>query len=131
MKTFWKAIYILAIIFSLPFIGLFFLIDEPGDCISSGYVWDYDLKQCRKDCLHWNKKTGCIKLTQEEVLEFKECQKQHPKCLAPIYKKMFPQKCFEYNGAYNTEENYCDFEFDLKDCYKLKGNWHYPTICKN
>lgn len=43
---------------------------------------------------------------------------------------MFPQKCFDYEAAYNTDDETCDFEFELEDCYQLKGNWIYPKSCE-
>lgn len=47
-------------------------------------------------------------------------------CYVPVYDKMFPQKCFDYEAAYNTDDETCDFEFELEDCYQLKGNRIYP-----
>ena len=119
-------IIVLGIMIS-PFVYLWF--DDVGDCVSSGNVWDYDKEICRKDCLLWSKKTGCVKMTNEEVDEFEKCKYQSLECYKPIYDKMFPDKCFEYEGAYNLDEDYCDFEFDLNNCFKLEGNWQYSDVC--
>ncbi len=119
---------IIAALLLAPF--LYFAFDRVGNCASDGYVWDDNLKECRKDCLHWNEKKGCIKLSDEEVAEFEKCKYQKPACYAPIYDKMFPKKCLDYDSAYNLDEKYCDFDFNLKDCRKLEGNWLYPKSCK-
>lgn len=31
------------------------------DCIEVGKVWDEDKKNCRTDCITWNKEQGCVK----------------------------------------------------------------------
>ena len=44
--------------------------DEPGSCADDGGVWDDELKVCRFDCHHWNKKDGCILITDKELEDF-------------------------------------------------------------
>ena len=50
----------------LVFIYLAF--DDKGHCLSEeGGVWDDNQKICRQDCLTWNKKDGCIPITEENI----------------------------------------------------------------
>lgn len=41
------------------------------------------------------------------------------------------EDCETKEKAWNIDDNACQYRFDLKNCYKLKGNWQYPTTCKN
>ena len=45
-------------------------IDLVGDCADSGGVWDDEYKECRFDCYHWNKKDGCILISDEELEDY-------------------------------------------------------------
>lgn len=47
---------------------LFLMFDREGYCLSEeGGVWDDNQKICRQDCLTWNKKDGCIPITEENI----------------------------------------------------------------
>lgn len=133
MKIFWRIVYSLAALFMIPFLIMcsMFLFDNLGNCKSDGGVWDYDQKTCRQDCLYWNKTNGCIKLTDEELAALENCKNQSNECFDLIYNKMYPQKCLENNGVYNLDQETCDYDFELKDCYKLEGNWQYPKACES
>lgn len=39
------------------------------------------------------------------------------------------EDCETKNKAWNIDDIACQYRFDLKDCYRLKGNWQYPTAC--
>lgn len=133
MKIFWCVVYSLAALFMIPFLIMFglFLFDDIGNCKSDGGVWDYDQKTCRQDCLYWSKTKGCVKLTDEELVAFEKCKNQSNECFDLIYNKMYPQKCFDYDGAYNLDEETCDYDFELENCYKLEGSWQYPKACES
>ncbi|MBO4285324.1 MAG: hypothetical protein J5895_03735 [Alphaproteobacteria bacterium] len=47
---------------------LFLMLDREGHCLSEeGGVWDDKQKMCRQDCLTWNKKDGCVPMTEENI----------------------------------------------------------------
>ena len=39
------------------------------------------------------------------------------------------ENCLENNGAWNIDDNACQYYFDLKNCFKLEGLWLYPNVC--
>lgn len=132
MKTFWNIIYFFAALFMLLFLIMFglFWFDDVGNCKSDGNVWDDDKKVCREDCLYWSDTKGCVQLTDEELTAFKNCKYKSNDCYSSIYAKMFPKKCLDYGGAYNLDDETCEFEFTAENCYKLSGNWKYPRVCE-
>ena len=47
---------------------LFLAFDHQGHCLSEeNGVWDDEQKICRQDCLTWNKKDGCVPVTEENI----------------------------------------------------------------
>lgn len=137
IKIISSIIYKVGLLLTVVLMGLilFFFIKDPywlaiDSCMDSGNVWDGHENRCREDCFTWNAEKGCIHLTEDEVQEFKKCRHQPASCNNSIYDRIFPQRCFDYGGAWNLETQYCDFEFKPADCFKLQGNWQYPEICK-
>lgn len=54
----------------LILIGLIIWNDlYPSHCLEHGGVWDYKQMKCRKDCIKWNWKHGCIPLPIDEIQE--------------------------------------------------------------
>ena len=41
----------------------------------------------------------------------------------------YKELCKKYNAPLNLKYGYCDFGFEVKDCFKLEGEWEYPEIC--
>lgn len=55
---------IIGIVYLLWFDPDFFDIDS---CLDQGLVWDYEQRICRDDCLTWNKREGCVPITDENI----------------------------------------------------------------
>ncbi len=95
-------------------------------CLDDSKVWDYAENRCRNDCMKWNKKYGCIKLTPEQMTLFENCRHNLPNCISAAgYKEI----CLNNQKAWNIDEKECYFEFSEKECSKLSGQWQYPDIC--
>lgn len=126
-KIFWGIAYTFSGIWLCVLI--FFILDKPGDCSSSGDVWDYNEKRCRKDCLTWNKLHGCIYMNEEYQRLFMACAEKTAECNEKRLDELHIEACQKYNGALNLEYGYCDFEFTPDQCFKLEGKWQYPDVC--
>ena len=72
-KTLRRIFLFFFIVSFMIFIGiavgvLFFVFDRQGYCLSEeNGVWDDDQKVCRQDCLTWNKRDGCVAITEENI----------------------------------------------------------------
>ena len=72
-KTLRRIFLFFFIVSFMIFIGiavgvLFFVFDRQGHCLSEeNGVWDDDQKVCRQDCLTWNKRDGCVAITEENI----------------------------------------------------------------
>ena len=83
LKRFFNAIIYTCGVLSLLVIFMHVVLDflgftGPQDfCADAGGVWDSEFGECRFDCLKWQKETGCIMLTDEELEEYVNayCQK--------------------------------------------------------
>lgn len=126
-KIFWGIAYTFSGIWLCVLI--FFILDKPGDCGSSGDVWDYNEKRCRKDCLTWNKLHGCIYMNEEYQRLFMACAEKTAECNEKRLHELHVEACKKYNGALNLEYGYCDFEFTPDQCFRLEGKWQYPNVC--
>lgn len=98
-------------------------------CLDSGNVWDYNENRCRNDCLAWNKVNGCIYMDEEYRVVFDSCSDSSTVCNEQKFDNLTKQLCDKYQGAWEIDGKYCDFEFTVDKCGKLKGNWQYPEIC--
>ena len=94
-------------------------------CLDGGQVWDGDEKRCREDCLTWNKDYGCIKMTEEQVGVFAKFRNRERYIPIKVYKEI----CLNNQKAWDNDQENCLFEFRVRECNTLKGNWEYPEIC--
>lgn len=120
---------LLFLIFIL-FVGIYFFIKNPywlaiDSCMDAGNVWDDERKECRSDCLKWDKRFGCIELTSEQTELLKKC-KRNINCLS---EEVYREICLHNKKAWNIETQNCDFEFQFEDCGKDKSKWLYPDAC--
>lgn len=115
--------------FLFAVIWLILWLDREGDCASSGKVWDSDENRCREDCLTWNSVNGCIYINEEYQFLFQACADKTPDCDEEKLDALFDELCKKYKAPKNLEYGYCDFEFELKNCFKLEGDWEYPEEC--
>lgn len=60
---------------------------------------------------------------------FSACADRLPSCDRQKFETMRRILCKQYQGAWEIDGKYCDFEFTVDKCGKLKGNWQYPKIC--
>lgn len=100
----------------LLFIGIYFFIKNPywlaiDSCIDSGNVWDGDRKECRNDCLKWDKTFGCIQLTSEQIKLLEKCRR-NINCLS---EEVYRDICLNNKKVWNTETKNCDFELKIED----------------
>ncbi len=95
-------------------------------CMQNAMVWDYDESRCREDCLKWGEGFGCIKLTAEETEQIKRCRDE----LNCITDEMVRTICLRNGKAYNEDTRNCRYTFQSEMCYKLSGNWTYPSDCE-
>ena len=98
-------------------------------CLDSGNVWDYNENRCRSDCLAIIKSKGCIYMDKKFRQMFSACADRLPSCDRQKFETMRRILCKQYQGAWEIDGKYCDFEFTVDKCGKLKGNWQYPEIC--
>lgn len=106
-----------------------YVFDEVGDCAENGKVWDYNEKRCRDDCLTWNEVNGCIYMDEEYRRLFRACADKTADCDREKLDLLDKELCKKYNAPLNLKYGYCDFGFEVKDCFKLEGEWEYPEIC--
>ena len=123
----WLILTTPAIIFLIVFFYITF--DSAGNCAEDGKVWDYNEKRCRDDCLAWNEVNGCIYMDEEYRKLFMACADKTADCDREKLDLLDKELCKKYNAPLNLDYGYCDFRFEAKDCFKLKGNWEYPEIC--
>lgn len=128
-KIFWFTAYLCTFLFAVAFI--YFVLDKEGDCASSGNVWDSQEHRCRTDCLTWNEINGCIHINDEYQRLAMACWHKTAECDKKKLFELDKELCKKYNAPYNTDNQYCDFEFTKDKCYQLEGNWEYPDICEN
>ena len=105
--------------------------DSAGNCAEDGKVWDYNEKRCRDDCLAWNEVNGCIYMDEEYRKLFMACADKTADCDREKLDLFDKELCKKYNAPLNLDYGYCDFRFEAKDCFKLKGNWKYPEDRKS
>ena len=125
--VFWLLVIIPPMLFWAMVIG--YVFDEVGDCAENGKVWDYNEKRCRDDCLTWNEVNGCVYMDEEYRRLFRACADKTADCDREKLDLLDKELCKKYNAPLNLKYGYCDFGFEVKDCFKLEGEWEYPEIC--
>lgn len=126
-----KLIYGLLALLVLWLVYAAHLFLKQDTCLDNGYVWDKDKKVCCKDCLTWSKTRGAIHMSPEHLQLADKCAQNPQKCDKDLLNKYTQELCLKYEAAFNIDDKYCDFDFSLNDCFKLKGNWQYPLICQD
>ena len=72
MKTIFKLKHILRIVLAAGLLLIGFILYvylSSGDCLEHGGVWDYKQMKCRKDCITWNWRYGCVPIPDDDKLE--------------------------------------------------------------
>ena len=121
-------LFVLLLLFHL----VMFIIDpysaEKEACMyDSGGIWDDSEKRCRKDCLWWGEKYGCIKMSEQQMKLYNQYL-DNDQQVPPSLKK---EICLNNQKAWNIDEEDCYFDFSEKDCAELSGSWQYPDICSD
>lgn len=65
LKILWNIFAVLGFIITCLFCYLLF--DEKANCLDLGQIYDPEQKICRKDCLTWDEKVGCVAITKENL----------------------------------------------------------------
>lgn len=131
-KSLWFAYMLGLLILVLLLIGFVILfVLNPywlsiDTCLDEGKVWDYKQNVCREDCLIWQGEFGCIKLTEKQIEIFKNCGSSNICPSSQTYKEI----CHNNQKAWNSALQECKYNFRPEECFKLKGNWDYPSNCK-
>lgn len=96
-------------------------------CAEKGLVWDEDEKRCRDDCLTWVKGKGCIPL--ETVWQMNEEVCGELMCSLNEEMEATWRLCEMYQGALNVKDKMCNYDFQMEECFKYRGEWIYPKEC--
>ena len=96
------------VLFCLLVIFLYF--DEPGYCLDTQHgVWDYAENRCRKDCLTWNSKYGCVQMTPEHQKILDECCDDREHCNRELAHKYYLELCKKYKVPIDPKTGSCYF----------------------
>jgi len=65
----------------------------------------------------------------QKVIDFEDCA-DIEYCKSFIHASINQKECLNTNGAWNIDDNACDYRYNLNgSCKKREGNWLYPKIC--
>lgn len=65
----------------------------------------------------------------QKVMDFEKCSDTEY-CKSFIRININQTDCLNSNGAWNIDDNACDYRYNLNgNCKKRAGNWVYPKIC--
>lgn len=69
MKNIKLLLFLIITVFSITILGIlcFMWFDDQMSCLDMGKIYDPVQKICRDDCLTWDKKYGCIPITEENI----------------------------------------------------------------
>lgn len=88
-------------------IDLWLSIDS---CMDFGNVWDYAENRCRKDCLLWNEKYGCVQMPPEMIKLMDDCRHDIRNCNTELLAKYRDQLCAKYGAPKDPETGICYYE---------------------
>ena len=101
---------------------------EKDSCMYDSYgSWDDSEKRCREDCVRWEEKYGCIKITEQQIKQRNKYLKENKTVPAALRKEI----CLQNQKAWNFKKEECYFDFIPADCSKLGDSWQYPDICSD
>ena len=90
---------------------IFLYFDEPGYCLDTQHgVWDYAENRCRKDCLTWNSKYGCVQMTPEHQKILDECYNDREHCNRELAHKYYLELCKKYKVPIDPKTGNCYFD---------------------
>ncbi len=79
-------------------------------CFDDGNVWDYAENRCRKDCLTWNSKYGCVQMTPEHQKILDECYNDREHCDKKLAHKYYLELCEKYKVPIDPKTGECYFD---------------------
>ena len=108
----WYVISFAALLFVFMFVLL--IADKRATCLENSGVWDEQENRCRKECLTWNVRTGCVELSADVLEKLDQCG-NNLRCHDDVLRKIIPQLCQKYRGTFDQESGSCDFEKQVKN----------------
>lgn len=69
MKNIKLFLFLIITVIGIIIFGIlcFMWFDDQLFCLDMGKIYDSLQKTCRDDCLTWDKKSGCIPITEENI----------------------------------------------------------------